>query len=79
MYKALLWFCLAGSTLPAMATTEVEDSQYRAWCTRSAVSEMIPADERENHILECIASLVEADKNPKSSARKRKGGDEDEG
>ena len=72
MHKIVVWCLLAFSPLVVMGADGEEDSQYKGWCTRIAAAEMIPMDERENYIRECLAYLDEADKRPDSSSRRRK-------
>jgi len=79
MHNILVWCLLTLSPLTVMGAVKEGESQYKGWCTRNATAEEIPADDREDYIQECIASLAEADKNPESSSRKRKRGDEDDG
>ena len=79
MHKILIWCVLVLTPLTVMGADQEVESQYTGWCTRKATAEKIPADDREDYIQECIAALSEADKNPDSSGRKRKRGDEDEG
>ncbi len=78
MLRNFLFCCLAAAAVPALAAEEKEGEQYRGWCTRSAMADKIPLDEREDYVRECMSSLEAADRNPDRTRRKGKKDEGDE-